>query len=80
MKHRQWWCSGRASVYGTAGRGINPCPVTTDPSLYKDAGLQLRKSEENGFHDNFLISQQKPYDVTLIEIVSPRRLQRVVTP
>ena len=43
-----------------------------------DAGLQLRKSEQNGFHYNFLISQQKPYDVTVIEIVSPRRFQWVV--
>ena len=24
------------------------------------AGLQLRKSEQNGFHDNFLISQPNP--------------------
>ena len=42
-------------------------------------GQLLRKSEQNGFHDKFLISQQKPYDVTLIEIVSPRRFQWVVT-
>ena len=43
------------------------------------AGLQLRKSKQNSFHDNFLIFSTKPYDVTLIEIVSPRRFQWVVT-
>ena len=37
-------------------------------------GLQLRKSEQNSFHDNSHFSI-KPYDVTLIEIVSPRRFQ-----
>ena len=25
-----------------------------------DTGLQLRKSEQNGFHDNFIISQPNP--------------------
>ena len=36
--------------------------------------LQLRKSLQNGFHDNFLISQPNPMMLPLIEIVS--RFQR----
>ena len=27
---------------------------------HPDPGLQLRKSEQNGFHDNFFISKQNP--------------------
>ena len=33
----------------------NTCPV-----FMREAGLQLRNSEQNCFHDNFLISQPNP--------------------
>ena len=39
------------------------------------SGLQLRKSEQNGFHANFLISQPNPMMLPLIGIVSERRFQ-----
>ena len=57
-----------SSDLGTTAFACRICPTQIQLVLYRNAlsylivlaytGLQLRKSEQNGFHDNFLFFQQ----------------------
>ena len=68
--YRRWWrvsgrtdgrtccsqCSGWFLVPSRPGRSGSP----RASSVPEELGLQLRKSEQNGFHDNFFFSQPNP--------------------